>query len=76
MKWKRSNIMEDIQRKREIMMVSAKQNGIGSEITIRYSQELDKLIYEYQMMKQDKSKKSDFRLLFNQIIVALKKTAV
>lgn len=37
-----------IKEKRELMIASAKANGFTNEITLKYSQELDVLINEYQ----------------------------
>ncbi|MDZ5470540.1 aspartyl-phosphate phosphatase Spo0E family protein [Bacillus sp. 31A1R] len=43
-----NELLEEIQEKREKMINSAQKSGFTSEDTIRYSQELDKLIFEYQ----------------------------
>jgi stage 0 sporulation regulatory protein len=41
-------MLDEINMRREMMMKSAHKNGYTSKETIHYSQELDKLIYEYQ----------------------------
>ncbi|WP_085994135.1 aspartyl-phosphate phosphatase Spo0E family protein [Oceanobacillus senegalensis] len=41
-------LMELINHKRNVMLKVAKQYGIGSKITLKYSQELDDLIIKYQ----------------------------
>lgn len=67
----------EIQDKREMMINSAQIHGIGSEITIRHSQELDKLIVEYQYnLQRQKERRIEIRLLFKQLIINLKKPAV
>ena len=41
-------ILEEIQKVRVKMIDSAQKNGLSDENTIRCSQELDQLIFEYQ----------------------------
>jgi hypothetical protein len=43
-----ANMESAIKAKREIMIKYATQYGFTDEITLQCSQELDKLIYEYQ----------------------------
>ncbi len=43
-------ILDEIQRKRHRMIETAKTSGLTSDETIRQSQELDRLIYEYQCL--------------------------
>ncbi|HAQ06401.1 MAG TPA: aspartyl-phosphate phosphatase Spo0E family protein [Bacillus bacterium] len=58
---------------REIMIASAKETGYTSEETIRSSQELDRLIYEYQTLcKEIALKKQRGRLLFKKLILLTK----
>lgn len=45
-----------IQQKREKMFESAEIYGLAGTITIQCSQELDKLIYEYQCLLKDEVK--------------------
>ncbi|WP_245959314.1 aspartyl-phosphate phosphatase Spo0E family protein [Neobacillus piezotolerans] len=47
--------MDEIQRKRKVMIESAKENGFTDEMTIQYSQELDELIVAYQKARQTAS---------------------
>lgn len=44
------NLLILIKEKRDSMIVSANKTGFISDQTIKYSQDLDKLIYEYQKM--------------------------
>jgi stage 0 sporulation regulatory protein len=41
-------MLEEIKSKRELMINCANKHGFTNEETIRYSQELDELINEYQ----------------------------
>ncbi|MBM7097558.1 aspartyl-phosphate phosphatase Spo0E family protein [Bacillus sp. H-16] len=54
-------LLHDLKRyvedKRQLMMLSAKKNGLTSEETVRYSQELDELLNLYQQYT-DGTKKS------------------
>ena len=43
-------LLKDIDSKRKLMIASAQETGYTSEETIRSSQELDRLIYEYQTL--------------------------
>ncbi|QVY63076.1 aspartyl-phosphate phosphatase Spo0E family protein [Cytobacillus gottheilii] len=73
----RRKLLNEIQAKREMMIQSADKHGISSEITIRHSQELDKLILEYQYnLQRQKERRIEIRLLFKQLILNLKKPAV
>lgn len=51
-----SEMLATIQQMRERMIESAQANGLGGEETIECSQELDKLIFEYQCLSQEKRK--------------------
>jgi stage 0 sporulation regulatory protein len=50
-----SRMLNEINLKRDLMMESAEKTGYTSQETIFYSQELDKLIYEYQRTFRNKS---------------------
>lgn len=56
-------MLEEIQRMRIKMIDSAEKHGLTNEDTIRYSQELDQLIYQYQRMIQN-NPKGQAELLF------------
>ena len=43
----KNSILDEIQKKREIMIDLAQKNGFTSDDTIKCSQELDQLIYQY-----------------------------
>jgi stage 0 sporulation regulatory protein len=45
---KKQRMMKEIQHKRKKMIDCAQKHGLTSERTIRYSQELDMLLNEYQ----------------------------
>lgn len=47
---KKSELLFEIQDKREVMIKTAKERGTIDEETIRLSQELDELIYKYQLV--------------------------
>ncbi|MBN6889253.1 stage 0 sporulation regulatory protein [Cytobacillus horneckiae] len=78
MRSNQERLLENIHRKREVMVESAKTNGISSELTIRYSQELDVLIYEYQMLTTHSKRlqTGNIKMYFKEFIGALKKAAV
>ncbi|GEL08527.1 aspartyl-phosphate phosphatase Spo0E family protein [Salisediminibacterium halotolerans] len=42
-----SCLLQEIEKKRNLMMLAANQYGFSAKITITYSQELDRLIAEY-----------------------------
>lgn len=47
---KNKEIFEEIQRQRMRMIETAREKGFTNDETIRQSQELDRLIYEYQCL--------------------------
>ncbi|MHC0038645.1 Spo0E family sporulation regulatory protein-aspartic acid phosphatase [Pseudoneobacillus sp. C159] len=53
-----NRMLDEINVKRDLMMQSAEKTGLTSKETIYYSQELDKLIYEYQRTFRNKSKQT------------------
>ncbi|WP_257959003.1 aspartyl-phosphate phosphatase Spo0E family protein [Bacillus sp. V3-13] len=65
-----NKLLEEIQRKRQCMIESATRNGFTSEETIRCSEELDQLIYQYQI-KIHKGEKGweESRLPYKHMIV-------
>ncbi|EOR26969.1 aspartyl-phosphate phosphatase Spo0E family protein [Cytobacillus oceanisediminis] len=54
---KKTELLFEIQDKREVMIKTAKERGTIDEETIRLSQELDELIYEYQLVFRYESEK-------------------
>lgn len=50
-----SLILEEIREKRELMMDCANKKGYTNDETLKYSQELDDLIYKYQLAINNKS---------------------
>ncbi|WP_083413048.1 aspartyl-phosphate phosphatase Spo0E family protein [Bacillus massilinigeriensis] len=59
-----SALMEKIQVKREEMMAWARATGLNSEETIRCSQELDRLIYLYQVFYKRRQQRKQSGLMF------------
>ncbi|WP_026584763.1 aspartyl-phosphate phosphatase Spo0E family protein [Bacillus sp. J33] len=77
MRHKRTLLLAEIQQKKEMMIETAKRNGLASDETIRCSQELDKLIFEYQcIIKSEKEQKKRMRISFRQMILLWKKAVV
>lgn len=65
-------ILNEIQKKREKMIETAKNKGYTNVETIRYSQELDQLIYEYQCYcKRSKEQDVEVRIAFKQMMMIL-----
>ncbi|RFU71199.1 aspartyl-phosphate phosphatase Spo0E family protein [Peribacillus saganii] len=60
-----------IQEKRNEMIKSANENGINSEHTLRFSQELDKLMNAYQ--KIEKQPASEVHIAFHQTVIIMQK---
>lgn len=77
MRHKRTLMLAEIQQKREKMIETAKKKGLASDETIRCSQELDQLIFEYQCaIKREQEQKKRMRISFRQIILLWKKAVV
>ncbi|MFD2443303.1 aspartyl-phosphate phosphatase Spo0E family protein [Bacillus sp. CGMCC 1.16607] len=68
---KHSNrMLDEINKVREIMMKSAAVTGFTSDETIHYSQELDKLIYEYQCtFRREQKNTKDVKITFTQMLI-------
>jgi stage 0 sporulation regulatory protein len=63
-------MLDEINLKREMMIKSAEATGYTSEETIFYSQELDKLIFEYQCTFRNGPKPiKPLRNCFHQMLV-------
>lgn len=70
MRPKNKKVLIQIQEKRERMIDSAKKYGFTSEVTIRFSQELDELIYEYQcILKREHARKEKAAFIFKKILL-------
>lgn len=66
-----------IQQKRERMIESAKVYGLGGAITIQCSQELDKLIYEYQcILKEEARQKKPAKVTRKQVMLVWPKKMI
>ncbi|GLB60431.1 aspartyl-phosphate phosphatase Spo0E family protein [Cytobacillus sp. NCCP-133] len=77
MRHKRTFMLAEIQQKKEKMIETAKKKGLASEETIQCSQELDKLIFEYQCaIKREQEQKRKMRISFRQMILLWKKVVV
>ncbi|MEH7377613.1 MULTISPECIES: aspartyl-phosphate phosphatase Spo0E family protein [Bacillaceae] len=70
-------MIEEIKAKRELMINSANTQGFTNEMTIRYSQELDELINEYQkVMDQISRPNEEIKFAFKQMIMVWPKILV
>jgi stage 0 sporulation regulatory protein len=70
-------MIEEIKMKRELMINSAYSQGFTSEITLKYSQELDELINEYQkVMEQIQRPNDDIKFALKQMIMIWPKVLV
>ncbi|MBU8877597.1 aspartyl-phosphate phosphatase Spo0E family protein [Bacillus sp. FJAT-29790] len=70
-------MLTQIQEMREKMIDSAEKNGFTSEDTIRCSQELDQLIFEYQcILRQDQERKEEVKFSFKQMIMGWPKQVI
>jgi stage 0 sporulation regulatory protein len=70
-------LLTEINRMRERMVTSASETGYTSEETIRCSQDLDRLIFEYQTLcKEAEIQRQRGKLLFRQMILLSKKQYV
>ncbi|WP_445488593.1 Spo0E family sporulation regulatory protein-aspartic acid phosphatase [Niallia sp. 03133] len=77
MRCKEKEIILAIQKKREVMIISAKETGYTSPETIKHSQELDELIFEYQIAyRQKKAKRLFVKELHKQSMIVWPKHLV
>ncbi|CRK80691.1 aspartyl-phosphate phosphatase Spo0E family protein [Neobacillus massiliamazoniensis] len=66
----RTEVLEEIKEKRELMISCANQLGFTNEKTIQYSQELDELINEYQrLFKHSPRENEEVKFAFKQMIM-------
>ena len=69
-----AEMIQKIKAKRELMINSAKSHGFTSELTIKYSQELDELINHYQRVIGYTSKSNEeVKFAFKQMIMVCPK---
>lgn len=67
-----SVMLKEIQKKREIMIETANMKGYTNDDTIRHSQELDQLIYDYQRYSKKMSIHDEQRgIVFQQMMLIL-----
>jgi stage 0 sporulation regulatory protein len=67
-------LLKEIDRIRELMVASALETGYTSAETVRRSQELDNLIYEYQSVcRETELQRKKTKILFRQMILLTKK---
>lgn len=70
-------LLKQIDRMREQMLISASETGYTSQETIRCSQDLDRLIFEYQTLSKEADvQRKRGKLLFRQMILLTKKQYV
>jgi stage 0 sporulation regulatory protein len=68
-------MLEEIQKIRVKMIDSAEKNGLTNELTIKYSQELDQLIYQYQRTNQTRSKEQkEIKFVYNKMVLVWPKS--
>jgi hypothetical protein len=58
-------LLQEIDKKREVMIATALATGFTSEETVTCSQELDVLIMKYQEQSSYEKNKGVFKLVFN-----------
>jgi stage 0 sporulation regulatory protein len=67
-------LLKEIDCMRNLMVATAGETGFTSEETIRCSQELDRLIFDYQKLcKETEIQRIRGKLLFRQMILLTKK---
>lgn len=67
-------LLREIDRVRKLMMAAALETGYTSDETVRRSQELDLLIFEYQTLcKETEMQRLKTKVLFRQMILMTKK---
>jgi stage 0 sporulation regulatory protein len=72
-----NEMIEEIKAKRELMINSANTQGFTNEKTIKYSQELDELINEYQkVMDQIPRPNEEVKFAFKQMVMIWPKVLV
>jgi len=72
-----NEMIEEIKHKRELMIKSANTLGFTSEVTVRYSQELDELINEYHRMTEHETcSKEEIKFAFKEMILVWPKVLV
>lgn len=64
-----NRLLTEIQNKRENMIECALQTGYTSEDTIRHSQELDRLIYQFQRSIERSKEMTVSKLHLNHLMV-------
>lgn len=70
-------LLKEIDCMRKLMIATAKETGYTSEATIRCSQELDRLIFDFQTMnKEPELQGIKGTLFFRQMILFTKKNYV
>ncbi|WP_042455906.1 aspartyl-phosphate phosphatase Spo0E family protein [Neobacillus dielmonensis] len=75
--WDQNYMIEEIKAKRELMIRSANTLGYTSDETVRYSQELDELINQYQrIMGQAPRPNDEVKIAFKQMIMIWPKILV
>lgn len=70
----KQKIMEEIQRKRELMIDCAQRHGFTNELTIQCSQELDILINEYQRTFQNSQQEQTLKIPRKKMMLIWPKT--
>ncbi|MCM3029168.1 aspartyl-phosphate phosphatase Spo0E family protein [Niallia sp. MER 6] len=67
---RKQELLLAIQKKREVMIEEAQRSGYTSEETVEYSQELDELIFQYQLhVRLQKTKMNFVKKSYKSMIV-------
>jgi stage 0 sporulation regulatory protein len=75
--YNQKELLEEIQRKRALMIDSARRTGFTSDETVAFSQELDQLIYKYQCCLQDfLQEEQEVKIIMKQLMLFWPKTPV
>ncbi|WP_163102162.1 aspartyl-phosphate phosphatase Spo0E family protein [Peribacillus alkalitolerans] len=64
----------EIQKLRQRMITHANEFGYTDEKTITFSQELDKLLNEYQVRSEEKKEEREIRIGLKKMTIILKKS--
>ncbi|MFB6465693.1 Spo0E family sporulation regulatory protein-aspartic acid phosphatase [Cytobacillus sp. Hz8] len=71
-----NEILKQIKIKREKMIISAEKSGFTSDDTLKYSQELDQLILEYQRNFQGEIYDNEVNISMRQMMFVCPKMCI
>lgn len=64
-----NEILDQIKMQREKMIDSAEKSGFTSEDTLRFSRELDKLIFEFQQKYEEEIRGNEIKFAMRQTML-------